>query len=119
MVEVLAAGVVFLLLMGTLCAGIRFAAGALAKARTVRDSVFQFQQSARRNLEDGNAGGGVGELSFGEGSFVVPVRFRSVQVPVGDAGSHSEPDGAPKDGGKTVSFYLFDIPDTAEGEGGT
>ena len=54
LVEVLVAIVVFLVLMGTLCAGTRFASGALMRAETIRDSVVQFQESLRRNLAEGN-----------------------------------------------------------------
>lgn len=101
LIEVMAAITVFLILMGTLGAGIRFAAGALREAGAIRDRVFQFQQSVRRNLADGNTeDGGTGALSFGGGVFTVPVRFLSVPA-------EAE--------GQTAVFSLFAARDTPEG----
>ncbi len=102
LVEVLTAGVVFLMLMGTLFAGTRFAAGALRKAEETRSMVFQFQESVRRNLAEGNMDGSAGTLSFGGGSFAVPVRFLTVPASAREADGGSQMDAE-----RTATFYLF------------
>ncbi len=116
LVEVLVAIVVFLVLMGTLCAGTRFASGALMRAETIRDSVVQFQESLRRNLAEGNmTDGGAGVLHFGGGRVAVPVRFLSVQAMAREAVYQKADGGSPAYEEKVTTFYLFAAQEGGDG----
>lgn len=117
LVEVLTACVVFLMVLGTLFVGTRFVTGALAKAQALRERAFQFQRSARQNLEDRkSADAGMGSISFDGGSFAVPVRFQTVQATAEETAGYSA--GVPVYEEKTTVFYIFaaqDAPDGADG----
>lgn len=117
LIEVMTAGLVFMMLLGTLCAGTRFVAGAQTKAQAIRERAVQFQQSARRNLEDGkSADAGLGSISFDGGGFSVPVRFQTVQATAREAvGSNAE---VPVYEEKTAVFYTFAAQDAPNVEDG-
>lgn len=104
LVEVLTAGMVFLLLLGVLSAGTRFVSGAQVKAQALRDRVFQFHQSVRRNLGK-SFDAGMGAISFDGGSFTVPVRFQTVQATAEEAAGYNA--GVPVYEEKTAVFYIF------------
>ena len=118
LVEVLTASVVFMMMLGTLCAGARFAAGALTRARTLQERASQFDESARRNLMEGKvSNAGAGAISFEGGSFSVPVRFQTVQAEARETVDQNE--GVPADEEKTAVFYVFAALDAADGPNGT
>lgn len=118
LVEVLTAGVVFMMLLGTLFAGTRFVTGALAKAQSIRERAFQFQQSARRNLADRNCSdAGMGSISFDGGSFAVPVRFQTVQATAKEVVGQNA--GVPVYEEKTAVFYIFAVQEAPDGADGT
>lgn len=117
LVEVMTAGVVFMLLLGTLGAGMRFASGALVKAQTIRERAFQFHQSVQRNLSDGKSfDTGMGSISFEGGSFTVPVRFQTVQATAREAASYNA--GVPVYEEKTAVFCVFAAQDAPGAEDG-
>lgn len=108
MVEVIAAGIVFILLLETFCAGIKFASGALTESQAVRDNIVQYQQSILQNLEDGEIyNSSAGFISFDGGSFTVPVKFQTVEASDVRKASRSISGKSQANQGKIPVFYLF------------
>lgn len=118
LIEVMTAAMVFMMLLGTLCATTRFVTGAQMKAQAIRERASRFQQSARRNLEDGKSSdAGMGSISFAGSSFAVPVRFQTVQATAMETvGRNAE---VPVQEEKTAVFYTFAAQDAPNVEDGT
>lgn len=115
LVEILVAGVVFLILLGTLRAGIHFAAGSLVKAQTLQAEAFQYQQSARKNLADGTGvteNTSVPPVDFGD--FKVPVKLQTVEATAKHAYFESPQDDLPKETEIKTYFQVYASPEEPE-----